>query len=536
MRMAVTNFDHTIKKYVDTTNQSFLLEYENIEKNKNFVNSGKFKTQLNQIKNTMLSSAKNVLDNEEAEEKLEKELNKLVQQYSNNYKKLLESHNQPSNEDVILQNEKNGAVDYDPINTEIGTDRYGQRLYSTTLNGQKYNKNISSYVATNNTFSMCDMVCTIDIATNAGKHIVATLGKLQTLSYSIFQNKTPVRVIGNMNARDYVFGQRTIAGSLVFAVFNRHWLHDIYDQLHDTTEMKNWHFISDEIPPFNITITFANEYGFDSRMALYGVRLVTEGQTMSINDIYIENTYEYYATDIEILDTLNAWQTSDKVGRRWRNTAGAIGNNGGSNAGTPDMKGDNQSDKPAGGQIGKFTVPNQIIEYSEATLKNNTREEMHEKLKKAYYDKVEEFKNQLEKLKETETAEEYEKIKEDYDEAMQRLGRIYNYQYEEIRKWYLKDQQQEEIRKAAKEESKPVETPEGEQQTGKRTITVRGKVPEDANYSEEIAQERAAQAALISAQQLLKGITPTAKDHNRIDSWDSQTKTYTITFTITEKK
>ena len=184
---------------------------------------------------------------------------------------------------------------------------------------------VSNYANINNTYSMCDIVCTIDIASNIGEHVVTTLGKLQTLSYSIYQQKQPVRVLGNMNAKDYVYGQRTIAGSLVFAVFNRHWLVDIYDQLIDKGMMKNWHYVADEIPPFNITISFANEYGYNSKMALYGVRLMTEGQVMSINDIYIENTYQFVATDIEYMDALNTWEKTDKIQQRFK-SVGQIGN------------------------------------------------------------------------------------------------------------------------------------------------------------------------------------------------------------------
>ena len=158
-------------------------------------------------------------------------------------------------------------------------------------------KVFSDYTATNSTYSMADMVATISI--KVGNEVInSTLGELQTIDYSIHQEKTPVRVLGNINAKDWVFGPRTIAGSLVFAVFNKHWLMNLYDELKEKAGMKNWHFISDEIPPFNITMTFANEYGFDSRMVLYGVRLVNEGQVMSTNDIYIENTYQFVANDI----------------------------------------------------------------------------------------------------------------------------------------------------------------------------------------------------------------------------------------------
>lgn len=108
--------------------------------------------------------------------------------------------------------------------------------------------------------------------------------------------------------KDWVFGPRSIAGSLVFTVFNKHWMNSIMDQLKDKSVMKNAHFITDELPPFDVTISFANEYGFDSKMAIYGVRIMNEGQVMSINDIYIENTYQYVATDIDLMDSLESYQ------------------------------------------------------------------------------------------------------------------------------------------------------------------------------------------------------------------------------------
>ena len=172
-------------------------------------------------------------------------------------------------------------------------------------------ENTSIFHATNASFSGCDMVCSIEITPTSGKRITTVLGTLQTLSYSIHQEKIPVRVLGNLNAKDWVFGPRTIAGSLVFAVLNQHWLVDLYEQLYNNAEMKGAHFIADEIPPFSITVSFSSEYGFDSKMVLYGVRLIDEGQTMSINDLYIENTYQFVASDINYMDTLNNYQVGE---------------------------------------------------------------------------------------------------------------------------------------------------------------------------------------------------------------------------------
>jgi len=163
----------------------------------------------------------------------------------------------------------------------------------------------------NNSFSGADMVAIMHITGIDGVKGTYTLGSLQTLSYSTSMQRMPIRSIGNVNAKDYVMGQRTIAGSLVFAVFDKHFAYEAMKAIKGITE-EDYHFLADELPPFDITITFANEYGKMAKLAIYGVRLVNEGQVMSINDIYTENTYQYVALDIDYL--------SDQT----TNTSGAI--------------------------------------------------------------------------------------------------------------------------------------------------------------------------------------------------------------------
>ncbi|WP_312339214.1 hypothetical protein [Anaerospora hongkongensis] len=160
---------------------------------------------------------------------------------------------------------------------------------------------ISSYTKTNTSFSGTDMVCSIDISLPDGTKAVKVVGSLQTLTYSVHQDKQPVRALGNMNAKDYVFGPRTIAGTLIFAVFNKHWAYEIMDEYRKAGDLGSAHFLMDELPPFQITITAANEYGTAARLALYGVRIVNEGQVMAVNDVYTENTYQFVATDLDYL-------------------------------------------------------------------------------------------------------------------------------------------------------------------------------------------------------------------------------------------
>lgn len=163
----------------------------------------------------------------------------------------------------------------------------------------------ASYKSANNSFSGADMVAVMSI--NGGKvKGSCVLGTLQTISVSTSMNRMPIRAIGNINAKDYVMGQRTIAGSLVFAVFDKHFMYEAIEEIGGLSTAGN-HFLADELPPFDITISFANEYGRTAKMAIYGVRLINEGQVMSINDVFTENTYQYVATDI---DYINSYETN----------------------------------------------------------------------------------------------------------------------------------------------------------------------------------------------------------------------------------
>lgn len=190
---------------------------------------------------------------------------------------------------------------------------------------------VKKYTRTYTSYSGADIVATCNIL---GETV--TFGTLQTLSYSIHMERAPIRSIGNINAKDYTQGPRTIAGSLVFAVFDKHL---IYHMLEDYKNNKkdvitqdsgvfynileyssfkqntNRHIIADELPPFDITISFANEYGAKSIFALYGVRLVNEGQVMSINDVYTENTYQFVAVDIDYMNTTENIELNNRIDR-----------------------------------------------------------------------------------------------------------------------------------------------------------------------------------------------------------------------------
>jgi hypothetical protein len=179
----------------------------------------------------------------------------------------------------------------------------------------------SNYTKTFTSFSGSDIVATFHNA---------VVGELQAITYSVTREKAPVYVMGNPNPVSFSRGKRGIAGSLVFTVFDRDALHQlkknaflvhrnglntsgslnpypIQDAPQDAVSnagVQAWNrgttpSYSDEIPPFDITINFLNEYGQSARMVLYGVEILNEGMGMSIDDITTEKACTFIARAID---------------------------------------------------------------------------------------------------------------------------------------------------------------------------------------------------------------------------------------------
>jgi hypothetical protein len=125
------------------------------------------------------------------------------------------------------------------------------------------------------------------------------LGELQTISYSMHRQKTPVRLLGHVSPVSFVNGSRTIAGSLIFTVFNNYAFYKL-NQYQEAISY-NLYPVADMLPPFDIVLTFANEFGVFSKMKIYGVTIVDEGGTMSIDDLITEQTYSFMAAGIQPL-------------------------------------------------------------------------------------------------------------------------------------------------------------------------------------------------------------------------------------------
>lgn len=173
----------------------------------------------------------------------------------------------------------------------------------------------SVYTRTYTSFSGSDIVATFD-----GK----VVGELQAISFSVTREKAPIYTMGDPNPRSFSRGKRGIAGSLVFSVFDRDSLaalkadsdHKYYTPYANTqspmrvdewsaTQDANNRFeqveamYADQIPPFDITITFRNEYGQSAKMTIYGVEILNEGMGLSIDDITTEKACTFVARKID---------------------------------------------------------------------------------------------------------------------------------------------------------------------------------------------------------------------------------------------
>jgi hypothetical protein len=181
----------------------------------------------------------------------------------------------------------------------------------------KYDQSsVSSYRAqkglpdpfSNMSFSGTDITATIVLPTidrekgTIGEADVLEMAEIQTISYSIHRENAPIRTLGHVNPRGFVKGGRTIAGSLIFTVFNEYAFYRIKEFRQMMSESGLFFApLADMLPPFDIVLSFFNEYGLGAKMKLYGVTIVDEGGTMSVDDLITEQTYTFMARGIQPL-------------------------------------------------------------------------------------------------------------------------------------------------------------------------------------------------------------------------------------------
>jgi hypothetical protein len=187
--------------------------------------------------------------------------------------------------------------------------------------------------------------CGVDMLITFGGQLI---GEVQGLSFSITREKAPLYTMGSANPRSFSRGKRGIAGALIMLVFDRSAMLDILgptdkalyvaneyevrpDYRQTQTHLGNLTELNDEVVgsfgvpqaggrsglnyvgaskvlaraqyhdqilPFNITVTAANEYGHVMSMHILGVEIMNCGSGFSIDDITIDESCTFVCTDV----------------------------------------------------------------------------------------------------------------------------------------------------------------------------------------------------------------------------------------------
>lgn len=141
-----------------------------------------------------------------------------------------------------------------------------------------------------------------------------------TFTISIHREKAPVRATGYIGPKSFARGRRTIAGTMVLTQFTIDALYNFLmsQQMSGHDLSKDTQYVKvDQLPPFNMTLLFADEFGDVSYRRVLGVDFVTDGVVYSTNDMISEQTVSYLASDFTPLLTINdsALFTPDKLSK-----------------------------------------------------------------------------------------------------------------------------------------------------------------------------------------------------------------------------
>lgn len=157
------------------------------------------------------------------------------------------------------------------------------------------------------------------------------LTEISNLSWSVYREKVPKRPLGSTYPKTFTRGPRTISGTMVLVNFNRNAFHYLanmkmkntgvgdYDRYAETTNL------NDQLPPIDVSLIFANEYGSVSYMGIYGLEFFMEGGTFSVEDIFSEIQIQYYARDIDLMRPIDQRKVdAGGVSEQWDETASSM--------------------------------------------------------------------------------------------------------------------------------------------------------------------------------------------------------------------
>lgn len=131
---------------------------------------------------------------------------------------------------------------------------------------------------------------------------VRMIGNLAAISISTHRDTFPVSSMPYINPRGFTQGHRTIAGTMMFHTIDRNAFG--YSAVNEPRRKYTVRGGSqfgpaqvDELPLFDVHITYVNEQGMASLESLFGVRTLDFGKTLSLENLQPIESYSYMALD-----------------------------------------------------------------------------------------------------------------------------------------------------------------------------------------------------------------------------------------------
>lgn len=135
--------------------------------------------------------------------------------------------------------------------------------------------------------------------------------------------------MGSADPRSFSRGKRGIAGTVIFTIFDRSALISVFQDRNDNSALFFAHdtdvarhsadegakgtqvhesvfsdnvwvpaWYPDQLPPFDIVLTAANEYGQVATMSINAVEILNEGSGVSVDDIVTEQQMTFVAREV----------------------------------------------------------------------------------------------------------------------------------------------------------------------------------------------------------------------------------------------
>lgn len=183
----------------------------------------------------------------------------------------------------------------------------GQQVFNPAgLSTQEFYNNTSTYTGSDIRV-IVDLVDTETMGDTNPQ--LKQLIECTTFTVSVHREKAAVRACGYINPKGFARGRRTIAGTMVLTQFTVDALYNFLKagQLSAHDLSKDTQYVKvDQLPPFNMTLLFTDEYGNVSYRRVLGVDFVTDGVVYSSNDMLAEQTVSYMASDFTPLLDINS--------------------------------------------------------------------------------------------------------------------------------------------------------------------------------------------------------------------------------------